>query len=145
VRKVLLSPKWWGLHLFVVVLVLLFLRLGLWQWHRAQSPSGGIQNYAYAFQWPLFAIFGVVLWWKTLRIEVDGEADETGESPRPLSRFAAPPLPKVNIEHRDGVRIGIMTVASTDEDDEEVTAYNAYLAKLNARDAAMTSGHRRST
>jgi hypothetical protein len=145
VRKILLSPKWWGLHLFVVVLVLAFLRLGLWQWHRAQSPSGGIQNYAYAFQWPLFAVFGIVLWWKTLKIEVAGEADESGVAPRPLSRFAAPPLPEPDIEHRDGVRIGITThAAATDEDDDEVNTYNAYLAQLNARAAALTPGQRRS-
>jgi hypothetical protein len=142
----LLSPKWWGLHLFVLVTVLVFLRLGLWQWHRAQSPSGGIQNYAYAFQWPLFAGFGIVLWWKTLKIEVAGEADETGAAPRPLSRLAAPALPEPAIEHRQGVRIGISTpVQPVDEDDDEVNTYNAYLAKLNARDAAVTSGHRRST
>ena len=140
----LLSPKWLGLHLLVLLIVLVFLRLGLWQWDRAQSPSGGIQNYAYAFQWPLFAVFGLVLWWKTLKIEVDGAADETGAAPRPLSRFATPPLPEPNIEHRDGVRVGITTVAPTDEDDAEVNAYNAYLAKLNAR-AAATQATRQSS
>jgi hypothetical protein len=144
VRKILLSPKWWGLHLFVVVLVLAFLRLGEWQWHRANSPSGGIQNYAYAVQWPLFAVFGIVLWWKTLKIEVAGEADETGAAPRPLTGFAAPPLPKPDIAHRDGVRIGISTAAQPiDEDDDEVNTYNAYLAQLNARAATASSGQRR--
>jgi len=137
-RRVLLSPKWWGLHLFVVALVLLFLRLGLWQWHRAQSPTGGLQNYAYAVQWPLFAVFGVVLWWKTLKIEIAGEADETGASPRPLSRFGAPSLPKPDIAHRDGVRIGISSPATADDDDDEVKAYNAYLAQLNTRATAST-------
>jgi hypothetical protein len=145
-RKVLLSPKWWGLHLLVMVLVLSFLRLGLWQWDRAQSPSGGIQNYAYAFQWPLFAIFGLVLWWKTLKIEIAGEADESGNSPRPLSRLATPALPEPDIEHRDGVRIGITTAPQpVDENDDEVNTYNAYLAKLNARAASATGGHRPST
>jgi hypothetical protein len=134
---------WWGLHLFVVVMVLLFLRLGLWQWHRAQSPSGGIQNYAYAFQWPLFAIFGIVLWWKTLKIEVIGEADETGTAPRPLSRMAAPAMPAPDIRHSDGVRVGISTVVPVDDDDDEVNAYNAYLAKLNARAETAASGQRR--
>jgi hypothetical protein len=140
VRKILLSPKWWGLHLLCLALVLVFLRLGLWQWHRAESPSGGIQNFAYAFQWPLFAGFGIVLWWKTLRIEVMGQQDETGEAPRPLTRFAAPPLPKVTIEHRDGVRVGVTTpVGAYDEDDDEVNTYNAYLARLHARDASVTT------
>lgn len=144
-RKILLSPKWWGLHLLVVVLVLAFLRLGLWQWHRAESPSGGLQNFAYAFQWPLFAVFGIALWWKTLKIEVAGEADETGAAPRPLSRMSAPPLPEPAIEHRDGVRIGITTVAApADADDDEVNTYNAYLAKLNERAATITTGPRRS-
>ncbi|MBV9487115.1 MAG: hypothetical protein JO246_13780 [Frankiaceae bacterium] len=142
-RKILVSPKWWGLHLFVIVLVLAFLRLGLWQWHRAQSPSGGLQNYAYAFQWPLFAVFGLVLWWKTLKIEVDGEADETGTAPRPLSRLGAPVLPEPDIEHRDGVRIGITTPVTVDEDDDEVNSYNAYLAKLNARTATAATGRDR--
>ena len=143
-RKILLSPKWWGLHLLVLVLVLTFLRLGLWQWDRAQSPSGGIQNYAYAFQWPMFAVFGVVLWWKTLRIEAAGENDETGEAPRPLSRFAAPALPEPNITRRDGVRIGITSVATTDEDDEdeELKTYNAYLARLNERATAASAARR---
>jgi DNA-binding transcriptional regulator of glucitol operon len=147
VRKILLSPKWWGLHLFIVVLVLVFLRLGLWQWHRAQSPSGGIQNYAYAFQWPLFAVFGLVLYWKTLKIEVDGRADETGESPRPLtSRLAVPAMPEAKIEHLPGVRIGISApTIVVDEDDEEVASYNAYLARLNAQAERASAGHRRSS
>jgi DNA-binding transcriptional regulator of glucitol operon len=148
VRRILLSPKWWGLHLLCIFLVVLFLRLGLWQWHRAQSPSGGIQNYAYAFQWPLFAVFGIVLYWKTLQIELAGETDESGESPRPLSGplagLAAKPLPELKIEHQRGadgrpsVRVGISTSLPTpDEDDEEVATYNAYLARLNARSSAV--------
>jgi len=71
VRKVL-APKWWLLHLFVAATVYGMLRLGLWQWHRANSTSGGIQNYAYAFQWPLFAVFGIVLWVKTMQDELRG-------------------------------------------------------------------------
>jgi hypothetical protein len=80
-----------------------------------------------------------------LKIEVAGEADETGEAPRPLTRFAAPPLPEITIEHRDGVRIGITTPqVPADADDDEVHLYNAYLAKLNARAATITTGPRRS-
>jgi hypothetical protein len=132
-------------------LVLLFLRLGLWQWHRAESPSGGIQNYAYAFQWPLFAGFGIVLYWKTLQIELTGQGDESGEAPRPLSGplagLATKPLPPPKIQHKQGadgkpsVRIGISTsLPAPDEDDEEVATYNAYLARLNARSGAVSPG-----
>lgn len=134
-RKLLLSPKWWALHLFVLAGTLVMLRLGLWQWHRAQSPSGGIQNYAYAFQWPLFAVFAVGLWWKTLRIEAAGQADESDKSERPLTRASRPaPLPEPEIEHRPGVRVGITTQQpAVGDDDDEVRLYNAYLAQLNSR------------
>ena len=60
VKRILLSPKWLAGHLFVIAAVLVMLRLGLWQWDRSQSGSGGIQNYAYAFQWPCFAVFTIV-------------------------------------------------------------------------------------
>jgi hypothetical protein len=59
------------------------LRLGLWQWHRAESASGGIQNYAYAFQWPIFAVLAIVLWVKTLQYEVRRDPD-SDEDDRPL-------------------------------------------------------------
>ncbi|MBV9292014.1 MAG: hypothetical protein JO222_06155, partial [Frankiales bacterium] len=67
--RTVLQPKWWMVHLGVVAAVLVMLRLGLWQWHRATSASGGIQNYAYAFQWPLFAGFTIVLWVRTPWLE----------------------------------------------------------------------------
>lgn len=137
-RKLLLSPRWWGVHLLVLVAVLVMLRLGLWQWHRAESKSGGIQNFAYAFQWPLFAVFALVLWWKTLRIEA---AKQRGEAPPttkgPLAGFGAEPLPPSPISYHNGVRVGITTqLPAVDEDDEEVRVYNAYLARLNARTPA---------
>ena len=81
----LLAPKWWLLHLFVAAAVYGMLRLGLWQWHRANSSSGGIQNYAYAFQWPLFAVFGIVLWVKTMQDELRGRRGAEHLSERALS------------------------------------------------------------
>jgi DNA-binding transcriptional regulator of glucitol operon len=131
VRRILLSPKWLLGHLFVLAAVLVMLRLGWWQWDRSQSGSGGIQNYAYAFQWPCFAVFAIVLWVKTIRLEL---ADpEEREALSQTSRFAAKPLPAPDIKKEHGVRIGISTEATVDEDDAEVAAYNAYLARLNAR------------
>src|SRR3954463_2248385 len=103
------------------------LRLGLWQWHRANSSSGGIQNYAYAFQWPLFAVFGIVLWVKTMIEEVRRPAD--------VPRAVGPGVhaTEADIIRQPGVRIGISTpVVDVDEDDPEVAAWNARLAALNA-------------
>jgi hypothetical protein len=54
--------------LFAVVATLGMLWLGDWQLHRAES--GNELSWAYTFEWPLFAIFGVYFWAKTLRDEL---------------------------------------------------------------------------
>jgi DNA-binding transcriptional regulator of glucitol operon len=137
-RRVL-APKWWALHVTVAVAVLVMLRLGLWQWHRAESASGGIQNYAYAFQWPIFAILAIVLWVKTLQEEIRRDPDATVDDRPPHQRVDA------DIVRRPGVVVGVSTAASPvpdAEDDPEVAAWNARLAALNAAHAAV-EGRRR--
>lgn len=42
--------------------------LGDWQLRRAES--GNSLSWAYTFEWPLFAIVGVVFWIKTIRDEI---------------------------------------------------------------------------
>jgi DNA-binding transcriptional regulator of glucitol operon len=132
-RRVL-APKWWGLHIGVLIAVLVMLRLGLWQWHRANSASGGIQNYAYAFQWPLFAGLAIVLWFKTLQEEVRRDPD-AGVDDRP-----APQQAEADIVRQPGFVIGVRTpalrVPDADED-PEVAAWNARLAALNAAHASV--------
>jgi hypothetical protein len=124
-----LAPKWWGLHIGLVLAVLVMLRLGLWQWHRAESASGGIQNYAYAFQWPIFAVLAIVLWVKTLQIEVRRDPNSP-EDDRPL-----PQRVDADIVRQPGIIIGITTqhVPMSDPDeDPELAAWNARFAALDA-------------
>jgi len=91
----LLRPRWLAWHLFAVVATLGMLWLGRWQLHRAES--GNELSWAYTFEWPLFAIFGVYFWVKTLRDEVRGLANAaaptaagtTAESPS-AAEAAAP-------------------------------------------------------
>jgi hypothetical protein len=64
----LLRPKWLCWHLFAVVAVLGMLWLGRWQLHRAES--GNELSWAYTFEWPLFAAFGVYFWARTIRDEL---------------------------------------------------------------------------
>ena len=136
----MLTPKWWLLHAFVVLAVLVMLRLGLWQWHRATSPNGGMQNYAYALQWPLFAVFGIVLWVRTLLEEVRREPGARRDHPAARAEASAPdPV----VVRQPGVRVGITTRRpEVDEDDAEVAEWNARLAALNARAAATESRRR---
>jgi DNA-binding transcriptional regulator of glucitol operon len=128
-----LAPKWWSLHVTVLVAVLVMLRLGLWQWHRANSASGGIQNYAYAFQWPVFAVLAVVLWVRTLQEELrrDDRAARDG--------IPDPQRVEADIVRRPGFVIGVTapTQQGGDADDPEVAAWNARLAALNAASAAV--------
>lgn len=124
-RRVL-TPKWLAFHLLAVVLVLVMLRLGWWQWHRAESTSGTLQNIGYAFEWPVFAGFVVFMWWKTIRDDqrrhrASQDAPSSSEPARDTER---PPVVG---------RTAPAQATSPEEDDEELVAYNAYLADLNAR------------
>src|SRR5215469_12630251 len=65
--RFLITPKWLGWHLFTVVAVIGMLWLGDWQLHRALSGNG--LSWAYTFEWPIFAVLGVVFWAKTIRDE----------------------------------------------------------------------------
>jgi hypothetical protein len=133
-----LAPKWWLLHVTVLLVVAGMLRLGLWQWHRAESGSGGLQNYAYAFQWPVFAVFGLVLWIRTLVEESRRELTGTGDDRPPRVTPDAP------IIRQPGVRVGLTTPTTdaSDAHDPEVAARNAALAAMNAASLAVESRRR---
>ena len=126
----MLRPKWWLLHVGMVAAVLVMLRLGLWQWHRATSPSGGIQNYAYAVQWPIFAVFAIVLWVRTLVDEVRHPREATEGDGRPNHHLV---MPEAEILRQPGVVVGVSAPGNLPEDDDpEVVAWNARLAALEA-------------
>jgi DNA-binding transcriptional regulator of glucitol operon len=115
VRALLTKPRWLALHAVVLAVAVVMVRLGSWQWGRA-SDSGRVQNYAYAAQWVLFALFTVVAYVKLARDEVrdDEDAPSADGGPEGLdlplrSQPAAPATP---------------------EDDAELESYNAYLRSL---------------
>jgi DNA-binding transcriptional regulator of glucitol operon len=68
---ILLRPRWLAWHAVAVLATIGMLYLGDWQLHRAES--GNELSWAYTFEWPLFAIFGVYFWVKTLRDELRSE------------------------------------------------------------------------
>ena len=109
------------------------LRLGLWQWDRAQARTGGLQNYAYALQWPLFAVFAIVVYVKTMIEEL--RRSDTPEGRRRASQALSPA--GAGVMRQPGVRIGVATgPIEIDDDDEETREWNARLAALNAATAA---------
>jgi hypothetical protein len=67
--------------------------LGDWQLRRAEG--GNELSWAYTFEWPLFAIFGVYFWVKSLRDELrspeatGAAGDPAGAEPDPAADTAA--------------------------------------------------------
>jgi len=96
----------------------LCLGLAWWQWERFESATGSWQNLGYVLQWPLFGLFPAFLFWRMRRLR-----QQHPGRPEP-SRPAAPQA-----------RPAVTRVPRQDDDqDDELAAYNRYLAELNARD-----------
>ncbi len=119
--RFLVSPRWLGWHAVMVAAVIGMLALGDWQLRRAEA--GNALSWAYTFEWPLFSGFAVVFWAKTIRDEFHPPA--TAE-------------PTDSIQLPGGARAAAGPGAAApgggpqDSDDEELAAYNAYLARLTA-------------
>jgi hypothetical protein len=120
--RFLFTPKWLGWHAFAVVAAAGMLWLGDWQFHRAES--GNALSWAYTFEWPIFAIFGVVFWAKTIRDEFKPPA-----APAEVERIELPA--SAGLVPGPGSRDGQGSGAGREADDPELAAYNAYLARLN--------------
>ncbi|MGH4015005.1 MAG: hypothetical protein ACRDSL_14025 [Pseudonocardiaceae bacterium] len=115
-----LSRRWWAGHVLVVAGCGLFLGLARWQWDRAHSVVGDWQNLGYALQWPLFAVFLGAAWLRFLWLEQRG-----GTVPGDLSRLA----PREPATRQPATRM-----SPEDDPDDELAAYNAYLARLADED-----------
>ncbi len=130
-RRFVFTPRWMLGHLFIVLAVIACVRLGDWQLDRAHVTEA-LQNWGYAFQWPLFALFFGVGWWRMLRLESNrlddleaagGEESAPAEVPPVLVPPPAEPPGRV--------------AAEPDlDDDPEHAAYNRMLAALAAQDEA---------
>lgn len=112
------TPGWLGLHALALTLVTVFLLLGWWQLGRASG--GNMRSWAYALEWPLFAIFAVAMWVKMIHDELTGKTGDASAATAADGGLAAA---------GSGGRIDART---NDEDDPELAAYNRYLARLDA-------------
>jgi DNA-binding transcriptional regulator of glucitol operon len=103
--------------------------LGRWQLGRADE-SGNLQNWAYAIQWPVFAIFFGLLWWRMLRMELRTPTTDQPEDEQ--LEQAAEPTPSEPDQHLPTPRRA--EVVRAEQDDPELAAYNRFLSELAARD-----------
>lgn len=124
--RVFLSRRWLGWHVLLLVGLAVMIFLGRWQWDRSQSPWGTLQNLGYAFEWWLFACLAVYGWWREMRADARAaRAAAAEDEPDPA---ADPAVPTAGLG-----RSPATVAAQAAEPDEEVEAYNAYLARLNQR------------
>ncbi len=118
----LFTPRWLGWHAFVAGSIVGMLWLGDWQFHRAEA--GNALSWAYTFEWPVFAVFALVFWVKTIIDESrPATAGQDEAAPLDLPGGAAP-------QRRPGPA-GPEAGDAAAEQDPELAAYNAYLARLN--------------
>lgn len=101
--------------------------LAWWQWTRYESASGTLQNLGYVLQWPLFGVFPGFMFWRIHRSarrerELDGERETPAPEPEPTT--VDPRL--TYVQNR--------TPHLVAGEDQELLAYNDYLAQLADRE-----------
>jgi len=111
------TPGWLGLHALAITLFAAFLAFGWWQFDRAQQ--GNDRSWAYVFEWPIFAIFVLVMWIKMMRDELDDARKGSDRTPKVIEE------PVEAVVKRDIIR-------RQEEEDPQLAAYNRYLARLNS-------------
>ncbi|WP_131784677.1 hypothetical protein [Protofrankia symbiont of Coriaria ruscifolia] len=147
-RRILFSPPWILRHALALFMIGLFARLGWWQWEKGQSSRGTLQNLFYGVEWPIFAAAVVFGWWQMVREElrprpakvttppaVPGTVTRSGVDGQPWEERHGQGRPTA-----DGSRGN--DFGDDEEDDEDLDAYNRYLASLYERDTPSGSGTR---
>jgi hypothetical protein len=100
--------------------------LATW-WQVNIALSGDKLGWVYTFMWPLFALFGAVLWWNLIHDDPDTVG---ARGLRRLQREAATAAPV-----SDDV---VDPIARAEAEDAELASYNAYLAELRQGPDAKT-------
>lgn len=139
----LITPRWLAWHTFAVLAAWGMLWLGDWQFHRAEG--GNALSWAYTFEWPIFTIFGVVFWgktiideWKAAGRRAQAAAAETPASATAVGHLAPASARGLMVPSADDLSLpaAAHVAALTDDfdaaDDPELAAYNAYLTRLSS-------------
>jgi hypothetical protein len=124
----LITPKWLAWHAFAVFAAWGMLWLGDWQFHRA--VGGNALSWAYTFEWPIFTIFGVIFWGKTIADEWKTPGGKAHQA-LALVQPGLAGLADADLTLPAGAHTPVITDDFDGEDDPELAAYNAYLMRLS--------------
>lgn len=132
------------LHLAVVVWVPGCLVAAWWQVNVAMS--GNTLGWAYAVEWPIFSILGVVAWWQLLHDDPETvgakgleRARQVAEAQAGASVSGVPASGEAACgAAASGVRAQRSGAGHGEQWDEELAAYNAYLAALDEKGTSKT-------
>jgi hypothetical protein len=123
-RNVWTSRRAISLHVALVLFVPACVALTWWQ--LARALGGNTLSWVYTFEWPFFAAYAVFMWWKLVH---DDPVVRPGRRARSLAprQATGPPPDGAPPSPHDGAPGG-----PESELDDELAAYNRYLAELSA-------------
>jgi DNA-binding transcriptional regulator of glucitol operon len=108
------TPGWLGLHALAAALFGAFVGFGWWQFHRA--VGGNMRSWGYTFEWPVFAVFVIVMWVKMMYDEL-----------HPGDKVA---IEKAKAADAAGIVTAAQVIERDEQNDPELAAYNRYLTRL---------------
>ncbi|WP_300013341.1 hypothetical protein [Pseudonocardia sp.] len=126
--RLALSPRWLVWHALTLGAMVTCGWLAVWQWQRAGSALGSALNVGYGLQWPVFAIFFGVMWWRFLSLE----ARDLPAEPEPAP--AAGPEPAVDDGPSPFTARPAAAPALTVDENPQLVAYNRMLRELAERE-----------
>jgi DNA-binding transcriptional regulator of glucitol operon len=135
-RRTWLTPRAIAMHVTLLVVVPTFAGLFWWQVQRVRQ--GNTLSWAYVFEWPFFAAYAVYMWWKLVHdqaMPAEAERADGGATPETeavKTGAGASIVTTPTAATAAGTDADRGPVSHQDEDDEEMAAYNRYLAELDA-------------
>ncbi|MTD53479.1 hypothetical protein [Amycolatopsis pithecellobii] len=114
-----LTPRRVSIGVLCLLSLIVCCGLAWWQWNRFESATGTFQNLGYVLQWPLFGLFPAFMVLRIRKLRREAAAAKPAAPPQPR-RVAQVPKPRPAVPVAD--------------DDDELAAYNRYLAELYERD-----------
>lgn len=123
------GSRWFSRRALLLHLALLIWFPGclvaMW-WQFTVALAGNPLGWLYAIEWPVFALIGVAAWWQLIHDDPETvRARRTRRSKAPLLEPEEQPEPAFDTA-------AMRAIHNAEQTDEELAAYNAYLARLSS-------------